>query len=108
MKSALHRKVTRSCKVQNLSKNNLKGSQFYLDRSIYVVFLLSLAKIYARLPKKIKRILPGKLIRFVVFSKNRPLYQRNDYKNVFETLNKLETVGGNSLINISVGTFKAL
>ena len=35
-----------SCsKVQNLLKNNSKGSQIYLERSIYMVFLLSLAKI---------------------------------------------------------------
>ena len=63
-----------------------------------MVFLLSFAKIQPRLQMKIQRILPGKLISFVVFSKNRPLYQRNDDKNVFETVNKLETVGRNSLI----------
>ena len=63
-----------------------------------MVFLLSFAKIQARLQMKIQRILPGKLIRYVVFSKNCPFYQINDDKNVFETVNKLETVGRNSLI----------
>ena len=79
-------------------KNVFKESQFCLDRSIYMVFLLSFAKIQARLQMKIQRILPGKLIRYVVFSKNCPFYQINDDKNVFETVNKLETVGRNSLI----------
>ena len=71
-----------------------------------MVFLLSFAKIQPRLQIKIQRILPVKLIRFVVFSKNRPLYQRNDDKNVFETVNKLETVGRNSLLDISPGLFE--
>ena len=71
-----------------------------------MVFLLSFAKIQPRLQMKIQRILPGKLISFVVFSKNRPLYQRNDDKNVLETVNKLETVGRNSLVNSSLGSFE--
>ena len=87
-------------------KNVFKESQFCLDRSIYMVFLLSFAKIQARLQMKIQRILPGKLIRSVVFSKNRPLHQRNGDKNVFETVNKLETVGRNSSINKSLGSFE--
>ena len=62
----VHRKVTRSCKVQYLSKNNFNGSQFYLDRSIYVVFLLRFAKIQPMLPMEIQRILPQKLIRLAV------------------------------------------
>ena len=73
-----------------------------------MAFLLSFAKIQPRLQMKIQRILPEKLVRLVIFSKNRPLYQRNDDKNVFETVNKLETVGRNSLINISLATFKGL
>ena len=64
-----------------------------------MVFLLSFAKVQPRLQMKIQRILPGKLIRSVVFSTNRPFYQRNGDKNAFETLNKLETVGRNSLID---------
>ena len=71
-----------------------------------MVFLLSFAKIQPRLQMKIQRILPEKLVRLVVFSKNRPLYQRNDDKNVFETVNKLETVRRNSLLDISPGLFE--